>query len=355
MPVPVINCTMYRDNPYTEVLYSGLAERYVPLRGRIDDAIARLQAREKVLLHIHWEEHIVRPCRTEVEARVAADYFRGAIERFVAMGGRLVWTVHNSLPHELEHVQQFLQIRQAIGDGCDRILVHNTEAINVLADQIRLDRRKIYFLPHPSYLGVYEPEAAAQAAIAAPPATPHGRNILSFGKIRRYKGTERLIEVLTPDFLAAQQAKLQISGEPIPEDPFLDELRTQAAGREDILWDIRKVEDAEVPALMRGAACVVIPYERFLTSGVALLALSVGSLLIGPATRQLRELLPVVSQRFLFEPDSAEDLRRAVADALALTAEERAGLARAYLDRAAHFHPQRISQHLGRVLDPLLH
>jgi glycosyltransferase involved in cell wall biosynthesis len=346
----IVNCTLYRDNPYQAMLYGALRGRYEPVRGKIDDAIAKLKANGAGMLHVHWEEHLIRSSPTEVEARAAASYFIGRLKHYRELGGRAIWTIHNSLPHELEHVEAFLSIRRALAEHCDRILVHNTEAINVLSEQVPLDRTKIYYLPHPSYTGIYEPEDTARREVGG----PTERSILSFGKIRRYKGTDRLLNWLTPEFLSSYGAKLRISGEPIQNDLFLSELQACSVGRGDIVWDIRNVADRDVPVLMRGASCVVLPYERFLTSGVALLALSVGALVVAPNVQQMRELLPVPVQRFLFEQDSADDFRRAVAAALELPQQERAELATMSLQRASHFRGERISRQLGGLLDSML-
>jgi beta-1,4-mannosyltransferase len=348
--VQIINCTLYRDNPYQSALYSALEGRYEGVKGTIDDGIAGLAADGRALVHVHWEEHVVRGRRTAAEARAAADYFVRRLREFVGSGGRILWTVHNSMPHELEYPEVFQYIREALASVSERIIVHNTEGINVLSAQVRLDRRKLYFLPHPSYLGVYEPEEVTERAVEA----PTGRQILAFGKLRRYKGLGRLIDMLPAEFLAGERAALRISGEPIRDDAYLPELRKQYAPWQDIIWDVRSIPDAEVPTLLRSARCLALPYERFLTSGVALLALSVGTIVVGPATMPMREVLPVEAQRFLFKPDSTEDFQRAVRDAMALGTEEVQELRRALLKRARYLHPHRISRQLGGLYDQML-
>jgi glycosyltransferase involved in cell wall biosynthesis len=344
-PTPVINCTLYRDNPYQAMLYAPLAGRYAAIRGSVEDALEARRRDPRALLHVHWEEHILRGHPTSAEARIAVDYFIRTLHSYRREGGRLAWTIHNGHPHEQEHVDLFLQLRSALAELADRILVHNTEAINVLSDQVALDRAKVFYLPHPSYLGVYESEAELAQALPVLP----GNSLLMFGKLRRYKAIERLLEELPPEHLAPHGATIEIRGEPLAGDDYLPELRTRFAERRDIIWDVRRIPDGEVPGLLRGARAVVLPYERFLTSGVALLCLSLGVPLIGPRTRPLEEVVPAAAQSLLFDPGVPGELARAVDVAFALPPEQYLALREACIDRARHFHPQRIGRLLRQV------
>jgi glycosyltransferase involved in cell wall biosynthesis len=348
--IRVINCTQYFDNPYQRILLSPLADRVTWSRGTVEEALEAKRRGERVLLHVHWEEHLLRGHATALEAKIAGDFFVRMLQAYRKAGGPVVWTIHNGQPHELEHLAVFKTVRQGLAAASDRILVHNTEAITVLAEQVPLDRAKVFFLPHPSYLGEYELEAESVAAAAREP----GRDVLVFGKLRRYKAIERLIDQMPPELLARHGAGLRISGEAFGADTYIPELQAAHAGRDDIAWDVRRIPDEEVPALLRGARCVVLPYERFLTSGVALLCLTLGVPLVGPRSRSLQEVVPVAAQSLLFDPAVEGDLARAVEEVLALPAEDYAALCRAYVQRAAHFHPRRIARLLGGVYDDLL-
>ncbi len=348
-PTPVINCTLYRDNPYQAMLYAPLAGRYAAIRGSVEEAVEARRRDPRALLHVHWEEHILRGHPTPAEARIAVDYFIRSLQGYRREGGRLAWTIHNGLPHEQEHMDLFLRLRAALAEMADRILVHNTEAINVLSDQVALDRAKVFYLPHPSYLAVYESEAELARRLPLSP----GKSLLMFGKLRRYKAIERLLEELPPERLARHGATIEIRGEPLAGDDYLPELRRRFADRSDIIWDVRRIPDGEVPGLLRAARAVVLPYERFLTSGVALLCLSFGVPLIGPRTRTLEEVVPVAAQSLLFDPDAPGDLARAVDTAFALPPEAYLALRQACAERARHFHPHRIGRLLRQVYDEL--
>ncbi len=344
-----INCTLYPDNPYQSLLYSGLGGRYDLVRGTVDQALTALNAGEKVLLHVNWEEHVLRASPTRAEAQATTDYFLRTLKQFVDKGGRVVWTIHNEFPHELQHPEVFVGLRKRLAALAHRIIVHNTEAINVLARQVDLDRRKIFLLMHPSYLGHYEPEETTLAGIDA----PASRTILSFGMLRRYKGFDVLPELLPAAFTREHDARLKFSGNAINGDDYVSVLQEKFGDRDDIDWDVRNIPDEEVPELLRDAACVVLPYQRFLTSGVALLCLTVGTLVVAPRTRQLQEVFPVATQELLYAPDSDDDFRRAVARAVEMEAEERSFHRHLMIERAQYLHPNRIGRQLGLLLDEL--
>lgn len=344
--IPVVNATIYQDNPYHELLYVGLAGRYDPIRGGIEEAFSLLPD-GPALLHIHWEEHALRGAASPAEAMLIARHLGTRLAAFRQAGGRILWTLHNAEPHEALPQAAFLEWRRAIAAQAHRILIHSTEALTMLEAAVGPVAEKAFLLPHPAYLGVYEPEAAT-------PAFPEGRGLLCFGKLRGYKRLDRVLAALPEAFLQSQSARLTIAGEALPGDAALAALQAATAGRLTLDWQARRIPDAEIAQFFRASRAVVLDYERHLSSGVALLALSFGRPLLAPRLPGLLEILPAAAHPLLFIPDSAEDLRRAAAEILGMQPGEYAALAQACLERARHYHPRRISRILGALYDEVL-
>lgn len=347
----VYNHTIYRENPYHEVLHRAIAKRFQPVRGDVERAIEGLRAGQGRLLHIHWEEHCLRPCRTGAEARAVAAHLLGQLGVYRALGGKVLWTVHNLVPHELEHPDAFLALRRGLAGAVDRILVHSTEAVSALSAQVGdLPCHRLFYLPHPSYLGLYEDEALADRPAPAPAGHPVA---LLFGKVRRYKGFDRLLEA----YAAANPRPaftVRVVGQPLATDSYGAELRTRFGAVPGIELDFRHVPDGEVAPALRAARCLVLPYERFLTSGTAMLGMSFGLPTVAPDTPQMRELLPAIVHDLLYARDDPGSLLRAVGWAVGLTGEAREAAGRALLRRARHLHPVRVSRVLGGLYDSLL-
>lgn len=347
----VINCTLFQGNPYTKAIYSSIVDKYEPVKGDIDLAVKELREHGVGALHIHWEEHLIRHCCSEEEAQHLVRYFVARLDYYKKLGGVVLWTVHNSLPHELEYVDIFLNLRAEIAKRCDRILVHNIRTIALLLDQGINYANKVFMLPHPSYLGVYGGKMADPVDVGA---LSCNRTILSFGLVRRYKNLERLFLEIDPTFTRENNLRIHVAGAAISGDGYGAELEASCAGRDDVFFDLRHIPDASIPDLMANAGCLVLPYDRFLTSGAALLGISFGKIVIGPRTPQFVEVLPASVHRFLYDPDVHGDLRRAVLEVAGLSVEDHQAIVRDLLERAEYYSPAVVSAQLGQLLDLLI-
>ncbi len=335
-----------RDSAYVPLLFAGIEDRYRPVYredGSLADALAELGAGVDAIVHVHWEEFVVRECGSEADADRAAAGFGRLLAGLRERGGPIVWTVHNELPHEVPFLRAFLAMRAALASHADAILVHDAVSIDVLAAQVDLDRAKVRVLPHPSYLGRHESERALAAGLAE----PYEPRIQAFGWIRLQKGFDEMIDMLPAAYLASHGVRVRISGSG-GEAPAL---RARFAHRDDVRWDIRHVPDGEVPRLLRTAACVVLPYARVLTSGVALLAMSAGAMLVAVDVPQLRALLPAPARRFLYPRGDGAAFRRIVDDVLALSAGERRAIVDANLEVARGLRPATIARRLAAIYD----
>ena len=334
-----------RGSAYVPLLFDGIEDAFEPIfrqDGSLRNAIDDLRAGTDVIVHVHWEEFVLRECRSEAEADAAASVFVSEIAAIRERRGPILWTVHNELPHEIPYHRQFLRLRAALARYADVILFHNAISRDVLAAQVAVDPSRLRRLPHPSYLGRLEDEATLRAALSEPPLD---RRIQAFGWIRRQKGLGQMIGMLPADFLQSRGAHVRISGSGVEAAKVIAE----QAHRPDVCWDVRHVPDAEVPNLLRSAACVVLPYERVLTSGVALLAISVGAMIVAVDIPQLRELLPSISHRYLYPKGDAETFRRIVDDVFALSPYQRRLLLEANLAVAREFRPSAIARRLAAI------
>jgi glycosyltransferase involved in cell wall biosynthesis len=340
----VTNYTIYQNNPYHQLIYSEISDRFEPVKGAVADALERLQTGTGNIFHVHWEEHAIRKCQTRAEASAAASYLLDGIDEFRGNGGILVWTVHNGAPHELEHADIFLQLRRGVMERADRILVHNLESMNRLDEQGELDRSRVFLLPHASYLGVYEDEDRVRVA------KPSGRpTALCFGMVRRYKAYERLLDRYVGLSKSKRIFDVKIAGAPLANDTYGSELHDAYGSVPGVDLDLEAVDDADVMPLLRTATCLVLPHERFLTSGSALLGLSAPLPIIAPASAQMRELLPPDNHDLLFDPNNADDMIRAITQVCQLDSDEWEMISNANLKRAQYFHPRRISRLLGNL------
>lgn len=334
----------YPRSIYTRLLSAGFDGAYGAEQTPIE-ALPSLGAGD--IIHTHWEEFALRNCASDADAERAADGLIAAFDVARARGARLVHTIHNAMPHEARHTRAFLKLRRALCGMSDLVLAHDAAGEAVLREQLGDGVEvRVRVLPHPSYLGIYEPEQALDAL----PLVPPSRTLLCFGVVRAQKGLAELLECLTPDYLARLAANLRISG----DGDAADDLAAAIADRADVQFDRRFVPREEVPDLLRSAAALVLPYKTFLTSGAALLSLSCGVPLVAPDVPQMRSLVPQRARRLLFRTGDCSDIRRGIGEALALAPEERAEIVQDGLDIARAVHPVLVSKRLQAFYDEVL-
>jgi len=352
MKIDIINSRVY-SNPYQQLLYGESHSRYGMIMGSIERATIRQRLTKCSLFHIHWEESLFSKCSTVADAVKVRRAYIDKLRRYEKLGGKIVWTLHNIKPHEARFVQTFFALRRDLAELSHRILVHNQAAISVLHAQTGWeDLSKVAVLPHPAYLDVYEPIDRTRALLGQAPVYP--RTLLHFGMVRAYKGIPSLVRSLSPKFMAQHQLGLHICGQPHRADSFLNDLLEQTRGRPEIRYSLASVPDEEVADLLRSYAGLVIPYHNVLTSGVAVLSLSLGIPTVTADTPAMRELYPESSHHLLFNPRSPNDLRRAVLALVDLPAEMRQQISRDYFERAFATRSEVISQKLGGIYDDVL-
>jgi len=135
-------------------------------------------------------------------------------------------------------------------------------------------REKIHVIPHGAFDYLTDlPERPLPPELEG--AT--GPVILLFGLIRPYKGADVLLRAFSE--MDVEGAEVWIAGRPFGVD--MDELRKQA---ESIGGTVRFVDrfvsDSEVPALMRRADVVTLPYRDAEQSGVLFTALAFGKAIV---------------------------------------------------------------------------
>ncbi|MET1033927.1 MAG: glycosyltransferase family 2 protein [Arthrobacter sp.] len=126
--------------------------------------------------------------------------------------------------------------------------------------------------------------AAAAGSVAVPPACPAGTSTTA--RTRR-----PVVRVLGQFKAGRDTAAMGLLAESLGAEA---ELRVTGRGWPRVSgWrvDERFVDEAEMDELIRGADTVVIPYERFFQSGIAVRCLELGTPFVGPGGSHLEDLL----------------------------------------------------------------
>lgn len=338
-------------NPYQDLLYSRFAERgLVPARlpslSTLDQLLPELPAGTPRVLHIHWLYRVTAGSTSEAEARAKAEQFVEQVEAIKARGVRLVWTVHNLLPHETDFPDAELELRRFMMRSADVVHLMAADQERLLAGAYGVAANQVVVAPHPSYLGTYPDwvdRTGARVHLGIP---DHLRVLVTVGQIRPYKGYREFLRVLDQVHRRDPNLRWLVAGS-IRDEAGWREFTTAAATHPAVLCYPSFVPPEEVQFFLRAADAAVFPYVRSLNSGAVALAASFGLPAYVSNDTRLGGLLPEVGYRRFDLADPA-DLARALREGVASleTPEARAAV-RAH---AETLRPDRISGELADAL-----
>jgi len=212
-------------------------------------------------------------------------------------------TAHYVLPPRPSR-RQLLSARRAFG-AMDAVVAHSEHGARRLREVVGLPAERVRVIHH----GAFDYLTRLPVERPLPPELEgaEGPVILFFGLLRPYKGIDTLLEA----FRRIEGAELWIAGNPRMDTTPLRQLASEATGR--VRFLPRFIEDAEIPAIMRRADVVVLPYRDAEHSGVLYAALAFGKPLVLAAVGGFPEVASQGAAR-LVPPEDPDALEGALAE-----------------------------------------
>jgi glycosyltransferase involved in cell wall biosynthesis len=222
-------------------------------------------------------------------------------------GTRVLYVVHNALPHERRPGDRLLA----------QYALRTADACLVMSDAVRRDLEQlgvaaaVHRVEHPVYdhFGAPVPRAAARMQLDLP---LEGPVLLFFGFIRRYKGLHVLLESLPHVVEALPGVRLVVAGE-FYEDAAPYHARIQALGlTEHVRLHAAYVPNDDVAAFFGAADVVVQPYVSATQSGVAQIAFHFDTPMIVTDVGGLAEVVPHEHAGLVVPPGDPQALAVAI-------------------------------------------
>jgi glycosyltransferase involved in cell wall biosynthesis len=336
-----------RMNPYQTLSYASFGDHGLAVTPVTDPwtfgTLAKLHGQSQgVIYHLHWLAFITQGATSAKDAATRIDRFLAEVHRFREAGGRLVWTVHNVVNHDAAFLEEELRLQQAIADAADLIHVMSEDTPALVREVLSLPADKIVCVPHPSYLGSYEDYLPRDQARIMLGIEPDEMVYAVVGAIKAYKGIERLVQAFNVLLERSGTPRRLIIAGGADTDRQTRKLVSQLRMHPYVLVQDRRVPGEHVQRLLRAADVMVLPHERALNSGGALLGPTFDLPLV---TGRVGVLPGLLSEEFteFFDGDSARDVADALERADRLTAPEARASARAFAER-----------HHARVVSPQL-
>ncbi len=150
----------------------------------------------------------------------------------------------------------------------DAVIAHSERGAERLRELVGVPGERVRVIPH----GAFDYLTRLPREKPLPPELEgaEGPVVLFFGLLRPYKG----VDVLLRAFARLKGAELWIVGNPRMDVEPLRRLAAEAPGR--VRFLTRFVEDAEIPAIMRRADILALPYRDIEQSGVLYAGLAFG-------------------------------------------------------------------------------
>ncbi|AFZ59166.1 glycosyltransferase [Anabaena cylindrica FACHB-243] len=295
-PLRVLMMPDYRiDNPYQTLLSNALGNLKIEVLfpsgyRRIFPIYRAIKSIQKInVVHIHWLNPYLKGKNLGTKLIYAIKFLIDII--FTKWTGvKVIWTIHNYISHDSKFPILEQWIQQNLFNLADGIIIHHSLALQENIQNYKFDKSKIYVIPHGHYSEFYGnsmPQIEARKALGIPLT---GKVYLNLGMLRPYKGVERLLKVWleNPEFL--QESHLLIAGKALDES-YLQKLTQLAANTQRVIFHPDFVEDSRVHLFFSAADVVVLPFEKILTSGSLILAMSYNKPIIAPRTDGIAETL----------------------------------------------------------------
>ena len=263
------------------------------------------------VLHLHWSEPFSKGKtwfrRAFYWTKLLMDLW------FVRLSGiRVIWTLHNLMPHECSYPQLEKYFRQRLLRGMSHVIVHGRQSYQDVIAVLSCPADKVTVVHHGNYQGFY-PLATLEMRCESRGSLPVDHRVfMFFGIMRPYKGIERLLRAWHE--LQPENASLWLAG-PCSDPVYEAELRSIAANMPNVRFECGFVPKDHVSRLFAGADVVVLPFQRVQTAGSVILALSFGKPVIAPRIGEVPETVGD-ADALLYDAQSNDGLSSALRRAL---------------------------------------
>lgn len=241
------------------------------------------------ILHLHWLCPYLKGKNIVIKFIYALKFIIDILITKIS-GVKIVWTIHDHISHEAQFPKLEKWVQQNLINLVDRVIVHHSLAKQYFQENYTFDKSKIDIIPHGHYREIYHhaiPQLEARKALGIPLT---GKVYLNLGMLRPYKGLERLLKVWQENPEILQENHLLIAGKALDES-YLQKLTLLAANTQRVIFYGDFIEDKKIHLFFSAADVVVLPFEKILTSGSLILAMSYNKPIIAPRTDGIVETL----------------------------------------------------------------
>lgn len=283
-----------RLNPYQSLLYcraweSGFAPVSAVRTADLAAVRCALPMNVGAAVHLHWTSTVIGDATTGTEADARVVEFMGQLRQLQCHGVRVVWTVHNRLPHRCEHPRAEIRLRKELAELADVVHVMTPDTPAEVGELFSLPEDRLLHAPHPSYVGAYPTHYDRDLVRFELGFDPGDFVVGTIGSIQPYKGVDELIDATADPGTIDPRLRILVAGTP-GQDAASRELVSRLRRAEMIRSVPARLDDQSISRLVSALDVMVLPFRATLNSGSALLALSFGVPIVAPRIGPFRSL-----------------------------------------------------------------
>ncbi|MFC4701038.1 glycosyltransferase [Glaciecola siphonariae] len=341
-------------NPYQRLLYCECAENNLTTSyADITSAIAFLRehAGEQAIFHLHWQNVITGVAQSAHEHRILAKAFLSELAIFKGLGGKVVWTIHNKLPHDVKFKRAELEFHQSLSNAVDVILLHDENTFALINQTYAIAPSKVRYIKHGHYIDVYANELS-QSEAREKLSIPNDHFVYSFiGQLRPYKGLDDFVDA---SYGLTHQERVSglIAGKPVW--PYhIGKVNQMCSALPHLHVFETYIADIDLQLYLNASDVLVFPYKEVLTSGSIILSLSFGRPVVIPKVDSFRAWfdLPFV---FTYEQEGVHGLEHVLKEVSKVSRPELALLGEQAFEFAKTLDWQESSQQLVALAKTIL-
>jgi beta-1,4-mannosyltransferase len=266
-------------NPYTSQLYSNMRNVIVT-----DYTPTRALFNRFDLLHFHWPDQYI-PKNFSMKWWLRLAFLTMVVCITHLRRSRVVWTVHNLLPHDTPYPRFSKLYLEWFARHCGGLIFLSATSRSTFYHMYPEVKTPYAVIPHGHYREVYPRVPERMAARRLLGLSAAGKILLFVGLIRPYKNVLHLIATFRK--WSRPDTYLVIAGEP---DAAMKAALASTSCSDRVILRLGFVPNDELVALLAASDAVVLPYRNILNSGAVLLALSCNRKVVAPAIGSLTEL-----------------------------------------------------------------
>lgn len=260
----------WKENPYQKLLYRALKKHGIKIRRTPPYFFWLPHLPPADWLHLNWPSRLYGAASPQLREE-QFHRFVNTLLKVKNRGTKLLWTMHNLLPHDTVDPDFHAFAQGKIAELSDLIHLHDERAADTVQHRYQIEPDKIHVMAHGHYGDYYGkpmPRIQARRRLGIP---EHSVVLLNFGNLRRYKGLEKAIAAFKAG--SNQNLLFLVAGHPDDQD-VADFLKNESVENPQLLLKLSKFKEKEIMPLFAASDAFIFPSENFFTSGSVMLALT---------------------------------------------------------------------------------